>query len=1063
MQNQWYIARDGKQYGPMSDEELATLVRTRDLLDGDYLWRQGFENWLPAGQVPEVRGFANFAAGAPVMQPEQTIARDQQAALAHELSQQNAQQDPRHQTQQDPASKQDPAARQMAEGARTMAEGVHQRLGGMMNAAFNQGDGRAQNGDSRMNGEMRAPEDQRAQRSQGFSGQPGYAASDYSSAETDAAHRADRLQAHTQHNPETAYGTNQPERGEEQHHLPAHHALHEDDPSLDDRGEDIHDLVEDDDAALIDPYSAQVDASAQMDASYAGNAIVQEDYGRASDGFNGSLGGIGHRHGNDDLSSIEGGAFAAYGRNRPTASLETSEEASSAGRGRISWPLAAGIGIAALFILIVGATFALPFIVPPETIKRQISAALKEQTGRDVSFKGKMSYRFFPSFGLDLNNIIIHNPPEIKGPDFLSIGRLQADLSLFPLLSKRVEIERVALHRPEIVLINAGNGRTNYDFKTAAYQRLIPLSKGVRVAQAGTIDTGDIIARTLEKLEREEAEKNKAKNGGDQDTSDADLKPDNSANGPVVDEKIVKTSTGKGNDIQVGEVEIVNGLVKFIDQKANSETELSAINLTLTAPAADKDVTAVGTVRFKEDRINIDARLSTLGPLLEGEVFDSAIQMNSDRFEGKFTGKMKFGDRLQYKGDADIQTFSMKNLLNWFGVDVPKQGYGGAYIRGLLAGQTDEFTLKNATIKFDQTTLIGTLRLRQEATRPRLDAILSTDNLNLSPYLSQPNEIRRGALDNGRRTAVAAWSSDRLDVLFLNSFDGDVKLTAGRLIALGHPIEKGIVQVKVDSGLMTASIPSFQLYSGTGSLNVTLNGAQPRAGLKGRVALNKVNIKPLLVNAAGLDWISGNADVVFDVTSAGSSEREIIAGLNGTGKFTVLDGALEGVNIPGMVRNLQSGNLLASSGKPSEKTDFSELSATFNIERGIVSNKDLLMKGPLLRLSGEGTINLPTEQIDYGLKPKLVSSLDGQGGASDLSGINIPLRVKGPLANPKITPDAKGLLENNPEAIKNSVDNVKKVVKDLKKKKISSEEMKGLLNGMLGGDGDTKNLEKIFQ
>jgi hypothetical protein len=36
-------------------------------------------------------------------------------------------------------------------------------------------------------------------------------------------------------------------------------------------------------------------------------------------------------------------------------------------------------------------------------------------------------------------------------------------------------------------------------------------------------------------------------------------------------------------------------------------------------------------------------------------------------------------------------------------------------------------------------------------------------------------------------------------------------------------------------------------------------------------------------------------------------------------------------------------------------------------------------------------------------------------------------------------------------------------VKDLKKKKISSEEMKGLLNGMLGGDGDTKNLEKIFQ
>ncbi len=66
MQNQWYIAREGKQYGPVSDGELAQLVRNRELLDGDYLWRQGFENWLPAAQVPEVRHFAsNPMAEAP--------------------------------------------------------------------------------------------------------------------------------------------------------------------------------------------------------------------------------------------------------------------------------------------------------------------------------------------------------------------------------------------------------------------------------------------------------------------------------------------------------------------------------------------------------------------------------------------------------------------------------------------------------------------------------------------------------------------------------------------------------------------------------------------------------------------------------------------------------------------------------------------------------------------------------------------------------------------------------------------------------------------------------------
>ena len=59
MQNQWYIARDGKQYGPVTDQDLAQLVQDRELLDGDYLWRNGFDNWLPAAQVAEVRELAS--------------------------------------------------------------------------------------------------------------------------------------------------------------------------------------------------------------------------------------------------------------------------------------------------------------------------------------------------------------------------------------------------------------------------------------------------------------------------------------------------------------------------------------------------------------------------------------------------------------------------------------------------------------------------------------------------------------------------------------------------------------------------------------------------------------------------------------------------------------------------------------------------------------------------------------------------------------------------------------------------------------------------------------------
>lgn len=45
---QWYIARDGKQYGPVSAVEMAKLVELSHLKPTDLLWRPGFADWRPA-------------------------------------------------------------------------------------------------------------------------------------------------------------------------------------------------------------------------------------------------------------------------------------------------------------------------------------------------------------------------------------------------------------------------------------------------------------------------------------------------------------------------------------------------------------------------------------------------------------------------------------------------------------------------------------------------------------------------------------------------------------------------------------------------------------------------------------------------------------------------------------------------------------------------------------------------------------------------------------------------------------------------------------------------------
>lgn len=45
---EWYLARDGEQFGPISDAEMAKLVELGHLKPTDLLWREGFPDWRPA-------------------------------------------------------------------------------------------------------------------------------------------------------------------------------------------------------------------------------------------------------------------------------------------------------------------------------------------------------------------------------------------------------------------------------------------------------------------------------------------------------------------------------------------------------------------------------------------------------------------------------------------------------------------------------------------------------------------------------------------------------------------------------------------------------------------------------------------------------------------------------------------------------------------------------------------------------------------------------------------------------------------------------------------------------
>lgn len=53
-QEQTYLAVDGTQAGPFSDNELEILVRQNILTSETLVWKAGMSDWKPATQVPEI-------------------------------------------------------------------------------------------------------------------------------------------------------------------------------------------------------------------------------------------------------------------------------------------------------------------------------------------------------------------------------------------------------------------------------------------------------------------------------------------------------------------------------------------------------------------------------------------------------------------------------------------------------------------------------------------------------------------------------------------------------------------------------------------------------------------------------------------------------------------------------------------------------------------------------------------------------------------------------------------------------------------------------------------------
>lgn len=127
-----------------------------------------------------------------------------------------------------------------------------------------------------------------------------------------------------------------------------------------------------------------------------------------------------------------------------------------------------GAAVAAVVALLALAVVAAPTLLNVEQYKPAMIAAVKEATGRELVIEGPLKLTFFPTPRISARRVRFANALGGKGAQMVDVRWVGVSPSLGALLRGRIEVGRLTLFRPTLVLETDAEGRPNWEFSPGA-------------------------------------------------------------------------------------------------------------------------------------------------------------------------------------------------------------------------------------------------------------------------------------------------------------------------------------------------------------------------------------------------------------------------------------------------------------------------------------------------------------------------------------------------------------------------------------------------------------------
>ena len=614
--------------------------------------------------------------------------------------------------------------------------------------------------------------------------------------------------------------------------------------------------------------------------------------------------------------------------------------------------------------------------------REQMADGFQKATGREINIAGELNTSFFPWIGIETGAIEVANAPGFGDAPLAAIKGSKIHLKLKPLFSGEIEMDTVILDGLQANLVTLADGKTNWEFTAAR--------------------SSDSDEKTDEKTSSDEAGKALAALAiGGIEMKDASITWDDRKGGTKLDLTTMNLETGAISfDTPIA--------VSFSTGFAVNGDEMKG---TMKASTGVKLASDLQKVNLNKLNLDIDAT----GTALEGGQLKTGVKSDVDV---DLAAQLVSSDKLTFVMDlaGDIAPVNpmkvavnspLKINLASMVIDLPTMQYSipgsegnGSLNLSNLDKPMPTIKLKLETEKFDATPWMG-----KETTQT---------SLNTTQNRIQSEQLLLSIMTI--RSVSAAEKSTPVDipVEMIRELDVDASLDIASFTMDTLQASDVSAELKAKKGVIRIEPMSAKLFGGTSNGMIELDARADIPKFRLKEDLTGVQIAQVMKYSMGKDskdWISGTADMDADIRTQGPDTAALTQALSGTVNTKVKDGAFEGFSVRKLLQQanaLLKGQTYVDDGSPN-RTKILEMGSATKLVNGVAMTDNIKVLTPLADLTGSGSANLNTEQLDYRLKLALSSGISEIDKAEfkKLEGKSLPLKVSGSFSDPEFNIDVE--------------------------------------------------------